>query len=297
MAKKKIFYYIMLKKDFFVDPIVMMLRSKPNGADLFRVYLHLLVRYVTDLGIITYYKEIDAPLENQLEWEIQEDPELIREVIDVLKKRRMLIQITDDKMYISAIEPYVGVDTNFAIQKRLDRMRAEYKGKNGDNINGNVYSNKDNTSDSVGNRGDKDNNDVGASDDNVDNGNNSGPLADVVKNFKAKSETGHQKKMASARLAEIGGMGKVVDEIAAWATVQQINDVYRSIDGATNINNKPGALVAALRANKAQLTAPRAKNITCPNCNGQGVVLDADRDDGSMCMCPICNGSGQITQV
>ncbi|MBS5425875.1 phage replisome organizer N-terminal domain-containing protein [Phascolarctobacterium succinatutens] len=297
MAKKKIFYYIMLKKDFFVDPIVMMLRSKPNGADLFRVYLHLLVRYVTDLGIITYYKEIDAPLENQLEWEIQEDPELIREVIDVLKKRRMLIQITDDKMYISAIEPYVGVDTNFAIQKRLDRMRAEYKGKNGDNINGNVYSNKDNTSDSVGNRGDKDNNDVGASDDNVDNGNNSGPLADVVKNFKAKSETGHQKKMASARLAEIGVMGKVVDEIAAWATVQQINDVYRSIDGATNINNKPGALVAALRANKAQLTAPRAKNITCPNCNGQGVVLDADRDDGSMCMCPICNGSGQITQV
>ena len=275
----------------------MMLRSKPNGADLFRVYLHLLVRYVTDLGIITYYKEIDAPLENQLEWEIQEDPELIREVIDVLKKRRMLIQITDDKMYISAIEPYVGVDTNFAIQKRLDRMRAEYKGKNGDNINGNVYSNKDNTSDSVGNRGDKDNNDVGASDDNVDNGNNSGPLADVVKNFKAKSETGHQKKMASARLAEIGVMGKVVDEIAAWATVQQINDVYRSIDGATNINNKPGALVAALRANKAQLTAPRAKNITCPNCNGQGVVLDADRDDGSMCMCPICNGSGQITQV
>lgn len=297
MAKKKIFYYIMLKKDFFVDPIVMMLRSKPNGADLFRVYLHLLVRYVTDLGIITYYKEIDAPLENQLEWEIQEDPELIREVIDVLKKRRMLIQITDDKMYISAIEPYVGVDTNFAIQKRLDRMRAEYKGKNGDNINGNVYSNKDNTSDSVGNRGDKDNNDVGASDDNVDNGNNSGPLADVVKNFKAKSETGHQKKMASARLAEIGVMGKVVDEIATWATVQQINDVYRSIDGATNINNKPGALVAALRANKAQLTAPRAKNITCPNCNGQGVVLDADRDDGSMCMCPICNGSGQITQV
>lgn len=297
MAKKKIFYYIMLKKDFFVDPIVMMLRSKPNGADLFRVYLHLLVRYVTDLGIITYYKEIDAPLENQLEWEIQEDPELIREVIDVLKKRRMLIQITDDKMYISAIEPYVGVDTNFAIQKRLDRMRVEYKGKNGDNINGNVYSNKDNTSDSVGNRGDKDNNDVGASDDNVDNGNNSGPLADVVKNFKAKSETGHQKKMASARLAEIGVMGKVVDEIAAWATVQQINDVYRSIDGATNINNKPGALVAALRANKAQLTAPRAKNITCPNCNGQGVVLDADRDDGSMCMCPICNGSGQITQV
>ena len=297
MAKKKIFYYIMLKKDFFVDPIVMMLRSKPNGADLFRVYLHLLVRYVTDLGIITYYKEIDAPLENQLEWEIQEDPELIREVIDVLKKRRMLIQITDDKMYISAIEPYVGVDTNFAIQKRLDRMRAKYKGKNGDNINGNVYSNKDNTSDSVGNRGDKDNNDVGASDDNVDNGNNSGPLADVVKNFKAKSETGHQKKMASARLAEIGVMGKVVDEIAAWATVQQINDVYRSIDGATNINNKPGALVAALRANKAQLTAPRAKNITCPNCNGQGVVLDADRDDGSMCMCPICNGSGQITQV
>ena len=297
MAKKKIFYYIMLKKDFFVDPIVMMLRSKPNGADLFRVYLHLLVRYVTDLGIITYYKEIDAPLENQLEWEIQEDPELIREVIDVLKKRRMLIQITDDKMYISAIEPYVGVDTNFAIHKRLDRMRAEYKGKNGDNINGNVYSNKDNTSDSVGNRGDKDNNDVGASDDNVDNGNNSGPLADVVKNFKAKSETGHQKKMASARLAEIGVMGKVVDEIAAWATVQQINDVYRSIDGATNINNKPGALVAALRANKAQLTAPRAKNITCPNCNGQGVVLDADRDDGSMCMCPICNGSGQITQV
>lgn len=297
MAKKKIFYYIMLKKDFFVDPIVMMLRSKPNGADLFRVYLHLLVRYVTDLGIITYYKEIDAPLENQLEWEIQEDPELIREVIDVLKKRRMLIQITDDKMYISAIEPYVGVDTNFAIQKRLDRMRAEYKGKNGDNINGNVYSNKDNTSDSVGNRGDKDNNDVGASDDNVDNGNNSGPLADVVKNFKAKSETGHQKKMASARLAEIGVMGKVVDEIAAWATVQQINDVYRSIDGATNINNKPGALVAALRANKAQLTAPRAQNITCPNCNGQGVVLDADRDDGSMCMCPICNGSGQITQV
>ena len=297
MAKKKIFYYIMLKKDFFVDPIVMMLRSKPNGADLFRVYLHLLVRYVTDLGIITYYKEIDAPLENQLEWEIQEDPELIREVIDVLKKRRMLIQITDDKMYISAIEPYVGVDTNFAIQKRLDRMRAEYKGKNGDNINGNVYSNKDNTSDSVGHRGDKDNNDVGASDDNVDNGNNSGPLADVVKNFKAKSETGHQKKMASARLAEIGVMGKVVDEIAAWATVQQINDVYRSIDGATNINNKPGALVAALRANKGQLTAPRAKNITCPNCNGQGVVLDADRDDGSMCMCPICNGSGQITQV
>ena len=297
MAKKKIFYYIMLKKDFFVDPIVMMLRSKPNGADLFRVYLHLLVRYVTDLGIITYYKDIDAPLENQLEWEIQEDPELIREVIDVLKKRRMLIQITDDQMYISAIEPYVGADTNFAIQKRLDRMRAAHESKNRNNINDSVDSSNDNASDSVGNRGDKGNNNVSASVDNANSGNNSGPLADVVKNIKAKSEAGHQKKMASARLAEIGVVGKVVDEIAAWATVQQINEAYRSIEGATNINNKPGALVAALRASKAQLTAPRAKDITCPNCNGQRVVLDTDRDDGSMCTCPICNGSGKITQV
>lgn len=162
--------------------------------------------------------------------------------------------------------------------------------KNNDN-------NGDNANDSVGNRGDKGNNNVGASVDNANNGNNSGPLADVVKNIKAKSEASHQKKMASARLAEIGVVGKVVDEIADWATVQQINDVYRSIDGAANINNKPGALVAALRANKAQLTAPRLKDITCPNCNGQGVVLDVDRDDGSMCTCPICNGSGQITQV
>ena len=283
-SKKKTYYYIMLASEFFADEIVSRLRAMDNGDSLALVYLHMLAYYVKTEGVIVIEVDTGESIAEQMHWQIQEDVVLIAKVLGVLEKYKRIVVENENVYVLKDIDKLIGQDTNYAMQKRGERERKKNNDNNGDNAN-----------DSVGNRGDKGNNNVGASVDNANNGNNSGPLADVVKNIKAKSEASHQKKMASARLAEIGVVGKVVDEIADWATVQQINDVYRSIDGAANINNKPGALVAALRANKAQLTAPRLKDITCPNCNGQGVVLDVDRDDGSMCTCPICNGSGQIT--
>lgn len=285
-SKKKTYYYIMLASEFFADEIVSRLRAMDNGDSLALVYLHMLAYYVKTEGVIVIEVDTGESIAEQMHWQIQEDVVLIAKVLGVLEKYKRIVVENENVYVLKDIDKLIGQDTNYAMQKRGERERKKNNDNNGDNAN-----------DSVGNRGDKGNNNVGASVDNANNGNNSGPLADVVKNIKAKSEASHQKKMASARLAEIGVVGKVVDEIADWATVQQINDVYRSIDGAANINNKPGALVAALRANKTQLTAPRLKDITCPNCNGQGVVLDVDRDDGSMCTCPICNGSGQITQV
>lgn len=285
-SKKKTYYYIMLASEFFADEIVSRLRAMDNGDSLALVYLHMLAYYVKTEGVIVIEVDTGESIAEQMHWQIQEDVVLIAKVLGVLEKYKRIVVENENVYVLKDIDKLIGQDTNYAMQKRGERERKKNNDNNGDNAN-----------DSVGNRGDKGNNNVGASVDNANNGNNSGPLADVVKNIKGKSEASHQKKMASARLAEIGVVGKVVDEIADWATVQQINDVYRSIDGAANINNKPGALVAALRANKAQLTAPRLKDITCPNCNGQGVVLDVDRDDGSMCTCPICNGSGQITQV
>lgn len=285
-SKKKTYYYIMLASEFFADEIVSRLRAMDNGDSLALVYLHMLAYYVKTEGVIVIEVDTGESIAEQMHWQIQEDVVLIAKVLGVLEKYKRIVVENENVYVLKDIDKLIGQDTNYAMQKRGERERKKNNDNNGDNAN-----------DSVGNRGDKGNNNVGASVDNANNGNNSGPLADVVKNIKAKSEASHQKKMASARLAEIGVVGKVVDEIADWATVQQINDVYRSIDGAANINNKPGALVVALRANKAQLTAPRLKDITCPNCNGQGVVLDVDRDDGSMCTCPICNGSGQITQV
>lgn len=285
-SKKKTYYYIMLASEFFADEIVSRLRAMDNGDSLALVYLHMLAYYVKTEGVIVIEVDTGESIAEQMHWQIQEDVVLIAKVLGVLEKYKRIVVENENVYVLKDIDKLIGQDTNYAMQKRGERERKKNNDNNGDNAN-----------DSVGNRGDNGNNNVGASVDNANNGNNSGPLADVVKNIKAKSEASHQKKMASARLAEIGVVGKVVDEIADWATVQQINDVYRSIDGAANINNKPGALVAALRANKAQLTAPRLKDITCPNCNGQGVVLDVDRDDGSMCTCPICNGSGQITQV
>jgi hypothetical protein len=285
-SKKKTYYYIMLASEFFADEIVSRLRAMDNGDSLALVYLHMLAYYVKTEGVIVIEVDTGESIAEQMHWQIQEDVVLIAKVLGVLEKYKRIVVENENVYVLKDIDKLIGQDNNYAMQKRGERERKKNNDNNGDNAN-----------DSVGNRGDKGNNNVGASVDNANNGNNSGPLADVVKNIKAKSEASHQKKMASARLAEIGVVGKVVDEIADWATVQQINDVYRSIDGAANINNKPGALVAALRANKAQLTAPRLKDITCPNCNGQGVVLDVDRDDGSMCTCPICNGSGQITQV
>lgn len=276
----------MLASEFFADEIVSRLRAMDNGDSLALVYLHMLAYYVKTEGVIVIEVDTGESIAEQMHWQIQEDVVLIAKVLGVLEKYKRIVVENENVYVLKDIDKLIGQDTNYAMQKRGERERKKNNDNNGDNAN-----------DSVGNRGDKGNNNVGASVDNANNGNNSGPLADVVKNIKAKSEASHQKKMASARLAEIEVVGKVVDEIADWATVQQINDVYRSIDGAANINNKPGALVAALRANKAQLTAPRLKDITCPNCNGQGVVLDVDRDDGSMCTCPICNGSGQITQV
>lgn len=296
-SKKKTYYYIMLASEFFSDEIVSRLRAMDNGDSLALVYLHMLAYYVKTEGVIVIEVDTGESIAEQMHWQIHEDVALIAKVIETLEKHKRLVVEEENVYVLKGIDKLIGQDTNFAVQKRSERERKKNNDNNGDNVNDSVDSSNDNASDSVGNRGDKGNNNVSASVDNANSGNNSGPLADVVNNFKNQSKAGQQKKMASARLVEIEVVGKVVDEIAEWATVQQINDVYRSIDGATNINNKPGALVTALRANKAQLTAPRAKDITCTNCNGQGVVLDVDRDDGSMCTCHICNGSGQITQV
>lgn len=124
----KRYYWLKLKKDFFQQHQIKILKSLPNGRLYALIYLELLAESTSHEGELRYSDTIPYELKT-LACVIDEDIDNVRCAIDALIKLE-LVEIEDDKtIFMREIQKLIGSETGSAERKRIYRQKYE-----GDNV-------------------------------------------------------------------------------------------------------------------------------------------------------------------
>ena len=117
---KKRYYWLKLKEDFFENKKIKILSSLPNGKAMVLVYLKIQLKSLITDGYITY-EGIMNSIYDEIALLIDEDTKLVEKSIQYLKKLG-LIKITDDGIFMEAMQENVGSETDVAKRVRKHRQ-------------------------------------------------------------------------------------------------------------------------------------------------------------------------------
>ena len=121
MSEKKKYYWLKLKKDFFKRHDVRVIEGMDNGKDYVLFYLKLLVESIDHDGNLRFNDMIPYD-DKMLSSVTNTNIDIVRSAIQIFKALG-LIEILDDKtIYMKQIESFIGAETNWAKQKRLQRI-------------------------------------------------------------------------------------------------------------------------------------------------------------------------------
>ena len=123
--QKKRYYWLKLKENFFEEDTIEWLEEQPNGKEYCLFYLKLCLKSLKTEGMlvrnvgnmmIPYDPESLAKLTNS-------SADTVKVAMDLFHKIG-LIQIMDGgEIYLSQLNELVGSETEYAIQKRLQRVK------------------------------------------------------------------------------------------------------------------------------------------------------------------------------
>lgn len=125
--QKKRYYWLKLKENFFEEDTIEWLEEQPNGKEYCLFYLKLCLKSLKTEGMlvrnvgnmmIPYDPESLAKLTNS-------SADTVKVAMDLFHKIG-LIQIMDGgEIYLSQLNELVGSETEYAIQKRLQRAKED----------------------------------------------------------------------------------------------------------------------------------------------------------------------------
>lgn len=116
---KKRYYWLKLKENFFENKKIKILSSLPDGKDMVLIYLKIQLKSLVTDGYITY-EGIMNSICDEIALLIDEDTKLVEKSIQYLNKLG-LIKITDDGIFMEAMQENVGSETDVA--KRVRKYR------------------------------------------------------------------------------------------------------------------------------------------------------------------------------
>lgn len=120
MAKKKRYYWLKLKDDFFNDRIIRKMRKLDNGLTYLFIYQRMLLMSLNDDGNLVF-EGLEESMFEQLADELEEDVDMVRETIDFCVKYELLI-IDGDVYYLTMFPELVGSECD-----STDRVRKHRK--------------------------------------------------------------------------------------------------------------------------------------------------------------------------
>lgn len=120
MAKKKRYYWLKLKDDFFNDRIIRKMRKLDNGSTCLFIYQRMLLMSLNCDGKLVF-EGLEESMFEQLADELEEDVDMIRETIDFCTKYELLT-IDGDVYYMTMFEDLVGSECD-----STDRVRKHRK--------------------------------------------------------------------------------------------------------------------------------------------------------------------------
>lgn len=119
---KKRYYWLKLKKDFFHQHQLKVLKTLPNGRLYALIYLELLAESTSHNGELRYSKTLPYDVVT-LAAVIDEDKDNVQAAIEVLCKLELMEILDDGTIYLREIQRLIGSESGSAERKRLQRER------------------------------------------------------------------------------------------------------------------------------------------------------------------------------
>lgn len=118
----KRYYWLKLKKDFFQQHQIKVLKAMPNGRLYALIYLELLAESTSHNGELRYSQMLPYDL-NTLASVIDEDVDNLKCAIDVLTKLELVEILEDKTIYMKELNKMIGSETGSAKRKREYRKQ------------------------------------------------------------------------------------------------------------------------------------------------------------------------------
>lgn len=119
---KKRYYWLKLKKDFFHQHQLKVLKTLPNGRLYALIYLELLAESTSHSGELRYSKTLPYDVVT-LAAVIDEDKDNVQAAIEVLCKLELMEILDDGTIYLREIQRLIGSETGKAQRMRDYRER------------------------------------------------------------------------------------------------------------------------------------------------------------------------------
>lgn len=121
---KKRFYWLKLKKDFFQQHQIKVLKSLPNGRLYALIYLELLAESTSHNGELRYSKIMPYDIIT-LSAVIDEDKDNVEKAIETLINLELVEILDDNTIYMREIERLIGSETGSAERQRIYRAKTK----------------------------------------------------------------------------------------------------------------------------------------------------------------------------
>ena len=130
MSETKRYYWMKLKKDFFEQKMIKILRTFANGEKMIMIFLKIQLHSLENDGYI-YYENMLPEFEQELAIAIDEDAESVKLTLDILIRFGAVEKVDEKKYYITALEDCIGSESSSAKRVREHREREKKSRKAG----------------------------------------------------------------------------------------------------------------------------------------------------------------------
>lgn len=125
----KRYYWLKLKKDFFQQHQIKVLKSLPNGRLYALIYLELLAESCSHSGELRYSNLMPYDIVT-LSAVIDEDKDNVEKAIETFIRLELVEIVDDGTIYMREIEKLIGSETGQTIRKREKRVEGKIGVKN-----------------------------------------------------------------------------------------------------------------------------------------------------------------------
>ena len=121
---KKRFYWLRLKKDFFQQHQIKVLKSLPNGRLYALIYLELLAESTSHDGELRYSQMLPYDIIT-LSAVIDEDKDNVEKAIETLINLELVEILEDGTIFMREIQRLIGSESGSAERQRIHRQKAK----------------------------------------------------------------------------------------------------------------------------------------------------------------------------
>lgn len=127
MAEEKRYWWLKMEHDFFEQKEMKALKRMAAGYVYTTIYLKLLLKSLKNNGSL-YFESIEDDFVSEIAFDIDEAVEDVRAVFDFLKRKGLLIEMSEDEISLPGAVQRIGSKTQSAV--RMERMRDKKKQDN-----------------------------------------------------------------------------------------------------------------------------------------------------------------------